>query len=382
MADGLCGHQHDSTERWIFSVRSTIGIMAATVAVVLLAGCATQDYDRTSSAYARGAFRADLLGQSKASEPVELAEDSGLNAYLAYAAQNNAGLEAAFNRWKGAMERAPQVKELPDPRFSYRYYVHEIETRVGAMRQGFGLSQTFPWLSKLDLRSDVAADAAKAERQRFEATKLRLFYKVKEAYCEYYYLWRSVAIVQENLRLVQRMEQIARTRYRVAAASHPDVIRAQVELGKLEDRLRSLQELRQPVMAKLKAALNRPAGAELPWPTAIPQEPVSFSDEQMLTWLAESSPELKAMDAEITAARHRTELARKEYLPNVTVGVDYVDIANSTSGRRPSDDGKDAVAVMASVNLPIWYGKLAAGVREARRLVTYRSVGHTRTIWR
>ena len=86
----------------------------------------------------------------------------------------------------------------------------------------------------------------------------------------------------------------------------------------------------------------------------------------MLMWLAESSPELKAMDAEIVAAGRRTELARKEYLPNVTVGVNYTDIANSTSGRRPSDDGKDAVAVMASINLPIWYGKLAAGVRQAR----------------
>lgn len=348
-------------------MRSTIGIMAATGAVVLLAGCATQDYGRPFSAYARSAYRADSPGHSQApAEPVELAEDSGLNAYLAYAAQNNPGLEAAFNRWKAAMERVPQVKALPDPRFSYRYYVSEIETRVGAMRQGFGLSQTFPWLGKLELRGNVAAEAAKAKGQRFEAVRLKLFYEVKDAYCEYYYLRRSIAVVRENLRLVQHMEQVARTRYKAAATSHPDVIRAQVELGKLEDRLKSLQDLRQPIMAKLNAALNRPAGAELPWPTAIPQEQVSFSDEQMLTWLTESSPELKAMDAEIAAARHRTELARKEYFPNVTVGVDYTDIADSTGGRQPGDDGKDAVAVMASINLPIWYDKLAAGVREAR----------------
>jgi len=285
---------------------------------------------------------------------------------LAYAALNNPGLEAAFNRWKAAMERVPQVKALPDPRFSYRYYVSEVETRVGAMRQGFGLSQTFPWLGKLELRGDAAGEAAKVEEQRFEAARLKLFYEVKDAYCEYYFLRRSISIVRENLQLVGHMEQVARTRYKAAAASHPDVIRAQLELGKLEDRLKSLQDLRRPIMARLNAALNRPAGAELPWPTEIPYRPASFTDEQILAWLGESSPELKAMDAEIAAARHRTDLAKKEYFPDVTIGVDYTNVANSTSGRHPGDDGQDIVAVMASVNLPIWYDKLAAGVREAR----------------
>ena len=333
---------------------------------VLVAGCVARNSDRPFSAYARDDYHADYLVRPEGTAPIKLTEDSDLNAYLAYAAQNNPGLEAAFNRWKAAVERIPQAKSLPDPRLSYRYYISEIETRVGPMRHGLGLSQTFPWLGKLELRGDVAAELAKAERHRFEAVRLKLFYEVRDAYCEYYYLWRSIAIVSENLRLVQRMEQVARTRYKTAIASHPDVIRAQVEIGKLEDRLKSLQHLRQPIMAKLNAALNRPAAAELPWATVIPREQVSFTDEQMLVWMNESNPQLKAMDAEITADMHRTELAKKEYFPDVTLGVDYTDIGDSTGGRHPSDDGKDALAVMASVNLPIWYNKLSAGVREAR----------------
>jgi len=342
------------------------GLTVAIGAAVLWAGCATRGYDRSFPTYARKAYQADIPDQPQASEPVKLTAGSGLNAYLAYAARNNPGLEAAFNRWKAALERIPQVEALPDPRFTYRYYVDEIETRVGAMRQGFALSQTFPWLGKLELRGDVAAERAKVERQRFEAAKLKLFYEVKDAYYEYHYLWRSIAIVRENLQLVKHMEQVARTRYRAAAGSHPEVIRAQVEMGRLEDRLKSLQDLRRPIMAKLNAALNRPVDAELPWPTEIPEIQVSFSDRQMLAWLEESNPELMAMDAEIAAARYGTELAKKDYFPDVTLGVDYTDVAGSTGGRRPSDDGKDAVAVTASINLPIWYAKLAAGLREAR----------------
>ena len=347
-------------------MKNLIAIVIATGLTVLAAGCAAWRTDGDFPTYARSTYQAEMLRSPRTSEHVSLAEDSDINTYLAYAAQNNSGLEGAFNRWKAAVERIPQVEALPDPRFNYRYYISEVETRVGAMRQGFGLSQTFPWLGKLELSGNVAAEAAKAERYRFEATRLKLFYEVESAYYEYYYLWRSIGILQENIQLVRQMEQVARTRYTTDASSHPDVIRAQVEIGKLEDRLRSLQDLRQPVVAKLNAALNQRAGARLPWPTSIPERDVSFTDEQAIGWLAESSPELKAMDSETAAAEHRVELARREYFPDVTLGVDYTDVANSTGGRHPSDDGKDAVAVMASINLPIWYEKLDAGVREAR----------------
>ncbi|MDY0040341.1 MAG: TolC family protein, partial [Desulforhabdus sp.] len=80
----------------------------------------------------------------------ELNEQSGLNDYLAYAALNNAGLKAAFLRWQAALEKIPQVTALPDPRFSYGYYIQSVETRVGPQNNRFGLLQTFPWFGKLE----------------------------------------------------------------------------------------------------------------------------------------------------------------------------------------------------------------------------------------
>ncbi|MFO8014418.1 MAG: hypothetical protein R6X20_14060 [Phycisphaerae bacterium] len=92
----------------------------------------------------------------------DLGEASGLSDYLAYAALNNPGLEAAFSRWKSAVERMPQVQALPDPRFNYRYYIREVETRVGPQRQAFGVAQRFPWFGTLDLAGGVAAEEARA----------------------------------------------------------------------------------------------------------------------------------------------------------------------------------------------------------------------------
>jgi len=304
-----------------------------------------------------------------------LTEESMLSDYLTYAALNNPGLEAAFNRWKAALQKVPQVRTLPDPKFTYSYFIKEVETRAGPQRHKFGLSQMFPWFGKLDLKGDVALEAANAERQRYEATKLKLFFEVKNVYFEYYYLARAIAVTEEHLQLVTYLENVARTRYLAGAANHGDVIKAQVELGQLEDRLNTLRDLRHPVVAKLNAVLNRPFGASLPWPRVIQEEKVAFSDEQLLAWLKESNPELKAID--FTAAKEKAaiDLAKKNYFPDLTLGVQYINTnpalempPNPETGERPrvKDDGKDPVIAMVAINLPIWYGKYRAGEKEAR----------------
>jgi len=348
-----------------------LGVAAEVLAVgvsVLLAGCASSWEPAASGrpVSAQAAAPIDLAADQADDALPKLTDQSGLGDYLAYAGLNNPGLEAAFHRWKAALERVPQVRALPDPRFTYRYFISEVETRVGAQRQAFALAQTFPWLGKLELRGHAALEAAEAERQRYQAGKLRLFYRVKDAYYEYYHLSRAIAIVRQNIRLLRNVEQVMRTRYKAGAARHPDVVRLQVELGKLDDRLRALVGLREPMVARLNAAMNRPSAAPLPWPKGIADQQVSVTDQELLVWMEQANPEVRALDYEIGRAKHKVELAKKAYFPDVTVGVDYVDVADPTGGMRPGDAGKDAVAVMASVNLPIWWDKLSAGVREAR----------------
>ena len=348
--------------------RGPAAVILAIGMSLFLAGCASS-WEPAASGRPVAAQAAAPIGLAAAQVDdalPELTDQSGLGDYLAYAGLNNPGLESAFNRWKAALERVPQVRALPDPRFTYRYFISEVETRVGAQRQGFALAQKFPWLGKLKLRGYAAMEAAEAERQRYQARKLRLFYRVKDAYYEYYHLWRAIAIVRQNIRLLQNIERVMRTRYKVAAVRHPDVVRVQVELGKLDDRQRTLVDLRGPMVARLNAALNRPSAAPLPWPKSIADQQVSVTDQELLIWMEHTNPEVRALNYEIDRAKHKIKLAKKEYFPDVTVGVDYVDVADPIGPMRPSDAGKDAVVVMASVNLPIWWDKLSAGVREAR----------------
>lgn len=300
-----------------------------------------------------------------AHELPELEASSTLGDYLLYAAHHNPGLEAAFNRWQAALERVPQAKALPNPQFSYTYMFQGVETRVGPQKDRYSLSQRVPWFGTLGLREAVADEAAKSAYEEFEAAKLRLFYQVKDAFYEYYFLARSIAITEENLRLLKHFESVAQAQYK-AGAPVAGVIKAQVELGKLDDRLRSLKDMREPIVARLNAALNRSYEAALPWPKEAPRHEASFSNEEIFEVLQSANPELKALAHAVTREEDAIRLARKASFPDVMLGVDYIFVGDALNPNTP-DSGKDAIMGMVALDLPIWRGKNRADVEEARR---------------
>jgi len=288
-----------------------------------------------------------------------------LSDYLRYASLNNAELKAKFEQWKAALEQIPQAKALSDPKFTYGYFIEEVETRVGPQKQKFGIMQVFPWFGKIQARTDVAAAKAQAAKQRYETTKLNLFRQVKVAFYEFTFLAKAIDIAKQNLELLQHFEEVARTKYRTATAIHPDIIRVQVELAKLEDILKSLEQLREPTVAKLNSVLNRPIDAELVWPEKSLPENIPLDRKLLIQALKRTNPELAELSWEIQAAKSGVKLAKKKFYPDIGVGLDWIQTDGAVApGVKGSGD--DPVILMFSMNVPLWQGSYKAAERQAK----------------
>jgi len=288
-----------------------------------------------------------------------------LSDYLRYASLNNAELMAKFEQWKAALEQIPQAGALSDPKFTYGYFIEEVETRVGPQQQKFGIMQVFPWFGKIQARTDVAAAKAQAAKQRYETTKLKLFRQVKVAFYEFAYLATAIDIAKQNLELLQHFEEVARIKYLTATAIHPDIIRVQVELAKLEDILKSLEQLREPTVAKLNSVLNRPIAAELAWPEKGRPENVPLNRQHIVKALKMANPELAELSWEIQAAKSSVRLAKKKFYPDIGVGLDWIQTGGAVSpGVKGSGD--DPVILMFSMNIPLWQGSYKAAEQQAK----------------
>ena len=314
-----------------------------------------------------------MFGLSGSAAAQQMSESSDLETYLQEAMLNNAGLQASFEQWKAALEKVPAARALPDPTFTYTYLARHIETRVGPQRHRFALMQMFPWFGKLDLKGSIAGAKAEAARHTYEAEKLAVFHRVKNAYYEYYYLGRAIELTRGNIDLLEGIEAVARAKFRAGRTMQRHVIKLQVELGKLENRLASLEDKRRPLVARLNAAMNRPLDTEIPVPTEIVGSAFTLSDTEIRMRLRETNPRLKAAASMTEAAERGLDLAHKRYKPDFSLGVTFMETGESAM--ETPDRGKDPIALMATLNLPIWRSSLRAGVDGAQHAV--RASNHT-----
>ncbi len=295
----------------------------------------------------------------------EVAEPRNLDDCIKYALVHNPGLKASYEKWQAALEKVGPAGTLPDPKMTFAHYIEEVETRVGAQKFSVGINQTFPWFGKLDLKSKAALEAANAEKARYDARKLMLVSKIKKLYYHYSYLAQSINITQDNITLVSNFEDVATARYRGGAGLQNAVIKIQVELGKLADRLTSLKDSMTPVAAKLNSTMNRPSSAGLPVPDKIPDEKISMDKSELISLLKSYNPNLKVLDYMAEKENYVIDLAGKNYYPDITLGLNYIN-TEPRYDASPSDNGKDPLVASVSVNLPLWRKKYDSMEKEAQ----------------
>lgn len=300
---------------------------------------------------------------ARADEP---GPDSPVEEYLRIAAENHPGLKASFERWSASTSAIARERGWPDPVLSYAYFIEPVQTAVGPQEHRIGLTQAIPWFGKLSARGGAAEEVALAAEQDYRAARLWLFERVARAYYEYAYLAEAIRVTHENLVLLTQQENVARARYRTRSAGYSDLIKAQVELGILEDRLRSLEDRRGAASADLNEVLGREAGSPLPWP--VPLTAPAWSPpgaDQVRDRIVADNPELRGLSHRLEANRRRIGVEEKEGLPDFQLGVQTI-LTGTSDLTSFSGQGTDAWIATVSLSLPLWRGQYA-GARDAAR---------------
>lgn len=286
-----------------------------------------------------------------------------LDDYFKIAAENNPGLQAEYKAFEAAMQKVPQVNTLPDPAFSFGYFISPVETRVGPQRAKFSLSQMFPWFGTLKARGDAATLQAEAKYQAFLDARNRLYFQVAAAWYPLYELNKWKQIEQENIDILESYKTIATTKFENGRGSMVDVLRVDIMLKDAETRLKILNDKEKPLLSTFNNLLNRNEYAPIVVADSlsIQELPAGISKDSLLN----RNPVLAELDLKIKASEASEVAAQKQGLPNVGVGLDYV-IVGEPSGMTSADNGKDVLMPMVSVSIPLFRKKYKAAERDAR----------------
>lgn len=276
--------------------------------------------------------------------------DAQLDALVAEALAKAPEMASAQASVEAAQRRIEPARTLADPFLSTSYQNDGRSISFGEAEGSFlGLmaSQAIPWPGKLRLAGDIAASqASEVERGTLPRTALTLEARVRNAWYDLV-LARSIdAIIDDRRAAASQIEESVRERYAAGLAVQQDVLRAQVELARLEE----LKATQAATIASRLAELNRLVGAPQDRPVAtperVPSEQALPSMADLIAAAAARSPEAAATQQAIETGKLTVDLAKKNFLPDFSV--------NAGSMYRGSFEMGPMWQVGVGINIPLW----------------------------
>jgi cobalt-zinc-cadmium efflux system outer membrane protein len=276
------------------------------------------------------------------------------------ALEKNPEAQSALHTIKALRLRVPQVKALPDPMVSVGWAGNPAPFSVmrgdNSSYRGLAVSEQFPSPGKLKLRGEIASKEADAAQDDYEAIRRRVSTEVKAAYYDYFFYDQAIQTTERNKELLEKLSKIAEARYRVGKAMQADVLRSQVEISLLIEKLTVLEQHRATAQARLNVSMVRLPESPLPPAAAVQPATLRYSLDELYALAAANDTTILRNKSMVEEGRIKIALAQREYRPDI--GVSYMFQQRSAL--------PDMNGVTFSVNIPVFYkNKQRQGVAEA-----------------
>lgn len=293
---------------------------------------------------------------------------SALNEYLKVAALNNPDLKTSFNNYMAAVQKVNQVGALPETMVAFGYFIQPVETKVGPQRATVNMSQSFPWFGLLKTKKTVASNLADAKFELFNNKKEALFFEVKSAYYQYYFIEKAIEITQQNIAILQVFKRLSLVKIESGKATAADELRVELELNDLQNQLALLKDTKHTLLVKFNNLLLKEPNSPIVVPTVLWQNSVPYTQLEMMEQIYNSNYELKSIDYRLAAFAEQKKVTKKEAYPSFTLGFNYVIIGKDPT-MNSVNNGKDAFMFPSiGLKIPIFSHKYKAMAKEANFL--------------
>lgn len=296
--------------------------------------------------------------------------DRQLSELITVLLRENAQLQSADATWQSSVARTDQVKPLPDPTITYRYFISRPETRVGPQAQSVQLKQAIPWSGKRGRAAQRSEHLAAGVAWELRQLERALVARLKRTYFDAAYLQEALRVNAEETALLQRFERIALTRYSTGQGDQQSVIKVQTEISRLADQRYALILQLQSAERVIAELIGRPSSRRTLQPIALDLLDLEFDAESLENDSVRDHPGVRAAAKRIEADQAWLRQRNLGSRPDLSFGLSYIDVRKreDAAGRLvpPEGNGRDIWAVSVGFTLPIHGGKTRAGKIEAQ----------------
>ena len=282
------------------------------------------------------------------------AKAQDLQSYIKEAQVNNPQIQAFDLKYSIAQEKVNEVNTLPNTTVSAGYFVSEPETRTGAQRARFSVSQMLPWFGTITARQNYAVSMSNVDYIEIAIAKRKLALAVAQSYYQLYAIEAKQKVLDQNIQLLKTYERLALTSVEVGKASAVDVLKLQIRQNEMRQQRAILDQDYLAEKTNFNNLLNRKETMSI---DVVPEMTLPLEDPIYLGNGLELNPEILKYDEMFESIVQSELLNKKDGAPNIGFGLDYIPIQE-----RPDmsfdDNGKDIVMPMLTFSIPIFNNRI------------------------
>jgi len=274
-------------------------------------------------------------------EALALHDEPGQNSFLSHA--------------EALREESVAGGQLPDPTMRVGMANFPIQSggfsTEGMTQAQLGVRQVFPGGDTRQLTTDRYQSLAQEMAHKADGRGRDVLMSVRVAWLDSFY-WREAHFIAIDSRpFFDDLVTITRSLYAVGRKNQQDVLRAELELSRLDDRIIDMSKQHSRARAALSEWVGsdsvRPVAVKLPNWSAAPPLDVLRENLQV-------HPALMAADANVDASLTGVELAREKNKPDWALDLVY----GYRSGFLPNGDPRsDMVTLSVTFDLPFFRSK-------------------------
>lgn len=269
--------------------------------------------------------------------------------------------QSQLSRRDALEESAVADGQLPDPQLNVGLFNAPVDNfdldREPNTQLRFGVSQSFPRGDTLKIRTQQTQWSSKEQGFRSQDQLAQSVRMARENYLDIFYNVGAQGIIHQSHQYFSQLVEIAESFYSVGRVNQQDVLRAQLELSRLEERVIIFKKNEDLARAELSKWLDDRAYEVIDKGFPILAE---IAAQQAVIDELVFHPSVKASDSVISFFNEGVSLAEEQYKPGWSVGVEYRKrFGNNADG----SDRDDQMAALVKVDLPIFTNK-----RQDRRL--------------
>jgi len=259
-------------------------------------------------------------------------------------------------RAAGAVADAAATRESwaglpPDPMLQLgvmNFSVPGLRTDMAnSMAPSIQAMQLVPWVGKLGLSARIAEQSTAMARASADEKWWEVRRGTATAFYGIYEADRQLEVMRETLGLLRDFEQVAKAMYSAGEGRQSDVLRAGVEVARMDAEIKKMEAMRRSALARLNGILDRPSATPVPAPVLLPLPLAIPAADTLNAWAEATRPLLERGRTGVEQADAKGRLARKQIWPDPVVGFQY--------GQRGGDMGTERMgSAMIGFSIPLF----------------------------